>query len=395
MNNNLDLLSFKCKLIPLTPIHIGSGNEIEPYDYVIKNGVFYRINSMDIFENLNDKEKELFTSKIEEGLISFRTYIRDIYKEDFGYIYKSDVDKNFENKYNQKLNGAKSRNENSEFVIKEFMGGLRGKYIAGSSLKGSIRGAYIYDKLPNSINYKLERNTRIKTMPPVLYDTYSKPVTSKKIKNIMDEEFNKQAFEMTSLSPFIDPFKRLTITDTAEYSDVSKIVECKRVSINKETKEFKKGSSDYLEVLKSKYADDVENSLEFNISIRYLGKEGISLMKNYYDGSKNNRREFGEILTFDQMDLIESINSKMKEVLEEEIKFYNRTTNNEIKDLYEELKREFDSLEENEAIIRLGTGSGFATFTHLLKSTNKNIRSSSRVLAEEKYPMGWAKIVIE
>ena len=83
MNNNLDLLSFKCKLIPLTPIHIGSGNEIEPYDYVIKNGVFYRINSMDIFENLNDKEKELFTSKIEEGLISFRTYIRDIYKEDF------------------------------------------------------------------------------------------------------------------------------------------------------------------------------------------------------------------------------------------------------------------------------------------------------------------------
>ena len=312
MNNNLDLLSFKCKLIPLTPIHIGSGNEIEPYDYDIKNGVFYRINSMDIFENLNDKEKELFTSKIEEGLISFRTYIRDIYKEDFGYIYKSDVDKNFENKYNQKLNGAKSRNENSEFVIKEFMGGLRGKYIAGSSLKGSIRGAYIYDKLPNSINYKLERNTRIKTMPPVLYDTYSKPVTSKKIKNIMDEEFNKQAFEMTSLSPFIDPFKRLTITDTAEYSDVSKIVECKRVSINKETKEFKKGSSDYLEVLKSKYADDVENSLEFNISIRYLGKEGISLMKNYYDGSKNNRREFGEILTFDQMDLIESINSKMK-----------------------------------------------------------------------------------
>ena len=275
------------------------------------------------------------------------------------------------------------------------MGGLRGKYIAGSSLKGSIRGAYIYDKLPNSINYKLERNTRIKTMPPVLYDTYSKPVTSKKIKNIMDEEFNKQAFEMTSLSPFIDPFKRLTITDTPEYSDVSKIVERKRVSINKETKEFKKGSSDYLEVLKSKYADDVENSLEFNISIRYLGKEGISLMKNYYDGSKNNRREFGEILTFDQMDLIESINSKMKEVLEEEIKFYNRTTNNEIKDLYEELKREFDSLEENEAIIRLGKGSGFATFTHLLKSTNKNIRSSSRVLAEEKYPMGWAKIVIE
>lgn len=392
MNNHMNLDNFKCKLIPLTPIHIGSGNDIEPYDYVIKSGIFYRINSMDIFEKLSSKEQEIFTSKIEEGLIPFRAYVRDIFKEEFGYIYKSSVDKNFENKYNQKLNGAKNRNENSEFIIKEFMGGLRGKYIAGSSLKGSIRGAYIYDKLPNGINYKLERNTRIKTMPPVLYDNYSKPVTNKKIKGDMDKAFDKQAFEMNNISPFTDPFKRLTITDTREYSDISKIVECKRVSINKETKELKKGSSDYLEVLKSKYADEVENSLEFSMSIRYLGKDGRALIKDLYE-SKN--KSFGEILTFDETEIIDAINSKMREVLEEEVKFYNRTTNPEIKGLYEELQKEFDSLEDNEAIIRIGKGSGFATFTHLLKSSNKNIRSSSRVLSEEKYPMGWAKIVIE
>lgn len=392
MNNSLDLLSFKCKLIPLTPIHIGSGNEIEPYDYVIKNGVFYRINSMDIFEKLNEKEQEIFTSKIEEGILSFRTYMRDIYKEEYGYIYKSSVDKNFENKYNQKLNGSKNKNENSEFIVKEFMGGLKGKYIAGSSLKGSIRGAFIYNQLKSGLNYKLERNTKIKTMPSVLYDNFSKPVTSKKIKSDMDKEFDKEAFDMKNISPFTDPFKRLTITDTVENSDISKIVECKRISINKETKEFKNGSSDYLEVLKSKYADDYEKELEFNMSIRYLGKDGRNLIKSYYE---NKNKSFGEILSFDEIDLLEAINSKMKEVMEEEIRFYNKTISTEIKNLYEELLKEFESLEDNEALIRIGKGSGFATFTHLLKSNNKHIRSASRVLAEGKYPMGWAKIIVE
>ena len=51
MSKLMSLDNFKCKLIPLSPIHIGSGNEIEPYDYVIKDSVFYRINSMIFLKN--------------------------------------------------------------------------------------------------------------------------------------------------------------------------------------------------------------------------------------------------------------------------------------------------------------------------------------------------------
>jgi CRISPR-associated protein Csm5 len=393
--SKLDLLNIKCKLIPLTPVHIGSGYEIEPFDYVIKNGFFYRIDSMDIFEKLDKKEKDDFTRIVENGVLPFRAYIRDIYREELGYIYKSNVDRNFENKYNEKLAGSKKRNENSEFIVKEFTGGLKGKYIPGSTLKGSIRGAYIYSKLEERISYRLDRDKRKKTVPIVLYDNYGKPVYNKRDKIALDSEFSKKAFEMKELTPFIDPFKRLTVGDTREYSNISKIVECKRISINKETREFKRGSSDYLEVLKSKYADNEENELDFSMSIRYLEKSGIDLIKNFYDNSKKSRREFGEIITFDQYDLFDALNEKMRSILKEETIYYNKTDNREIQGLCKELGNEFENLEDNEAIIRIGKGSGFATFTHLLKSENNNIRSSSRVLAEEKYPMGWVKIILE
>ena len=401
MNKLMNLRPLKCKLIPLSSIHIGSGNEIEPYDYVIKNGIFYRINSMDIFEKLSEKEQETFTSKIEEGILSFRTYMRDTYKEEFGYIYKSSVDKNFENKYNQKLGGAKLRNDNAELIIKEFMGGLRGKYIAGSSLKGSIRGAFIYNELSDKINYSLKRSDK-GTFPINLYD-FGKPVTNKKAKNDMDKSFDKEAFNMKALTPFTDPFKRLTITDSLEYNNVTKIVDCIRMSRDKTSNTSKRGSSETLEVLKSKYVDDEENILEFNMSIRFMEKEGgVKLLNDYYDGSDYKKRPLIEnILTFDEGGLLDALNEKSEKIIEEEKWFYtDRIKNMEIQNFYKELEKELEQCKEegNSALIRIGKGCGFATFTHFLKSNNakdKSLHSASRVLAEGKYPMGWAKIIVE
>lgn len=395
MSKLMSLDNFKCKLIPLSPIHIGSGNEIEPYDYVIKDSVFYRINSMDIFEKLSEKEQEIFTSKIEEGILEFRTYIKDIYKEEYGYIYKSSVDKNFESRYTQKLSGAKLRNDNAELIIKEFMGGLRGKYIAGSSLKGSVRGAYVYNNV-GIFNYPLKRETR--GTFPIRYDDFS----DKKGK-FKDKDFTHEAFNMKALTPFTDPFKRLTITDSLEYNNVTKIVDCIRMSRDKTSNTLKRGSSETLEVLKSKYVDDEENILEFNMSIRFMEKEGgVKLLNNYYDGSDYKKRPLIEnILTFDEGGLLDALNEKFEKIIEEEKWFYtDRINNMYIQNFYKELEKELEQCKEegNSALIRIGKGCGFATFTHFLKSNNakdKSLHSASRVLSEGKYPMGWAKIIVE
>ena len=47
-----------CTLTPLTSIHIGNGKELAPYEYVVKNKNYYRIDPYSIFENL------LFTSDL-------------------------------------------------------------------------------------------------------------------------------------------------------------------------------------------------------------------------------------------------------------------------------------------------------------------------------------------
>jgi CRISPR type III-A-associated RAMP protein Csm5 len=379
--------SYKCKLYPLSPIHIGSGYILEPFDYIVKNNMFYRIDIISIFDKLDDKNKDIFTEKVEEGIIPFRAFISDLYKEEYGYIYKSTVDSEFVLDYNSKLKGAKNKNDEGRFLVKEFAGGINGKYIPGSSLKGSIRGAYIYSKLEKA-NYVLDRNQRIKTKPIILLNEFRKKVNKKQASE-MDTKFTKEAFEMNDLNAFADPFKRITLTDTTSMQEITKVGKVKRISIDKE-KSFKEGNLEYLEVLKSKYSDNYNEPLDFSFGIRYLEKEARDLtlnMKKY--------QRVSEILNFESLDFIESLNEKFSDIIEEELNFYNRSNEMDIRNFYLDLREELNNLEDNEAIIRIGKGSGFATFTHLLKSNNQNIRSASRLLLDNKYPLGWAKIVIE
>lgn len=386
MSKLMALDSYKCKLYPLSPIHIGSGYTLEPFDYIVKNNIFYRIDIISIFDKLDDKNKDIFTEKVEEGIIPFRAFISDLYKEEYGYIYKSAVDSEFVLDYNSKLKGAKNKNDEGRFLVKEFSGGINGKYIPGSSLKGSIRGAYIYSKLEKA-NYALDRNQKIKTKPIILMNEFGKKANKKQAFE-MDSKFTKEAFQMNDLNAFADPFKRITLTDTTSMQEITKVGKVKRISIDKE-KSFKEGNLEYLEVLKSKYSDNYNDPLDFSFGIRYLEKEARDLtlnMKKY--------KNISEILNFESLDFIESLNEKFSDIIEEELNFYNRSNEMDIRNFYLNLREELNNLEDNEAIIRIGKGSGFATFTHLLKSDN-NIRSASRLLLDNKYPLGWAKIVIE
>lgn len=388
MSKLMALDSYKCKLYPLSPIHIGSGYTLEPFDYIVKNNMFYRIDIISIFDKLDDKNKDIFTEKVEEGIIPFRAFISDLYKEEYGYIYKSAVDSEFVLDYNSKLKGAKNKNDEGRFLVKEFSGGINGKYIPGSSLKGSIRGAYIYSKL-NKPSYKLSRDDKNKTTKPImLINEFGKKANKKQASEI-DDKFTKEAFQMNDLNAFADPFKRITLTDTTSMQEITKVGKVKRVSIDKE-KSFKEGNLEYLEVLKSKYSDNYNEALDFSFGIRYLEKEARDLtlnMKKY--------QRVSEILNFESLDFIESLNEKFSDIIEEELNFYNRSNEMDIRNFYLNLREELNNLEDNEAIIRIGKGSGFATFTHLLKSDNENIRSASRLLLDNKYPLGWAKIVIE
>ena len=54
------MLQYKCILTPLTPIQIGNGNDISPFEYVIKNGEYYRIDINEVMEKVPENIKKQF-----------------------------------------------------------------------------------------------------------------------------------------------------------------------------------------------------------------------------------------------------------------------------------------------------------------------------------------------
>ena len=111
-----DIENFRCQLTPLTPIHIGSGEESSSCDYIIKKNQFFRISLEDFYEKLDLKLKKEFLELIENNrFISIRKFVKDNYKEEYGYLYKTTVSEDIQEKYESKIGGATKKNEENLF----------------------------------------------------------------------------------------------------------------------------------------------------------------------------------------------------------------------------------------------------------------------------------------
>jgi len=393
MSDKLEILQFKCKLIPLTPLHIGSGQDIEPHQYVVRNKKYYRIDIYNIFSKLNDEEKEIFTEKIEEGIIPFRSYVAKIYKEEYGFLYSGNVGDKFYTNYKKKIGGAKNKNDENMLIIKEFIQSMDNKYIPGSTLKGALRGAYLFEN--GEFDYPLKRDTRKDTIP-IVYGEYM----SKRDMSELTSKIEGEILQLNKFSPFVDPFKYITVSDSVVIDRDLEVSEVKRVSFDKKTKGLKDGSGNYTETINGKFSGG-DNEIDFNINIKYISKNIAMKIKNKLKTHRTFKLKdsIKEVLTFDNIDLLESLNSKFELVLNEEIEFYKKSNSIEILDVLYKVSNELKKcIEEGDsALIRIGKGSGFTTFTHLLKnkSDRPELHPSSRVVSKDKYPMGWCKIVFE
>ena len=45
---------YNVKLLPLTDIHIGSGKDIEAYEYTVKDRYMYRIDMSEVFDKMSN-----------------------------------------------------------------------------------------------------------------------------------------------------------------------------------------------------------------------------------------------------------------------------------------------------------------------------------------------------
>ena len=248
---------YKVKLLPLTDIRIGSGKDIEAYEYTVKAGYMYRIDMSEVFDKMSDSEKGNFRKILKKNnLFNIRSWIYNNYREEWGYIYKERVSSNFEKYYKEKIDDRSQ--DNSQLSISEFIGYDNKKYIPGSSIKGALRTAFIYsDFLENEKKYHIKSSYKIKNGKRI----YNRTEIDKEAK-IMESEVllaekedrygNKidKKGEKLGLEPKKDPFKIVKVFDTEEID--SKKFEVARLKIKEGNLTCEVLNGTYNEIKKTK-----------------------------------------------------------------------------------------------------------------------------------------------
>ena len=150
--------SMKYSIQILTPLHIGTGNRINPVEYVIDDR-FYRVDMENLFRD-DSFDSEKFISNAKGGQLYLGEFGADAGKKHARYtISFSDI----HTKQNLKKSIGSPNAEVFEFIKSRDM-----PYIPGSSIKGAIRTAILWYvlkedlKLLQKVVEIIEKQDRVK-----------------------------------------------------------------------------------------------------------------------------------------------------------------------------------------------------------------------------------------
>ena len=373
---------YNVKLIPLTDIYIGSGKDIEAHEYTVKDKYMYRIDMSEVFDKMNDSEKENFYKILQENnFFNIRSWIYNNYKEKWGYIYKEKVSSDFEKYYKEKLDDKSQ--ENSQLSISEFIGYNNKKYIPGSSIKGALRTAFIYsDFLENEKKYEIKSSYEIKNGKRVYnrkeIDKEAKIMESEVLLAEKEDRYGNKKGEKLGLEPKKDPFKTVKIFDTEE-------IELEKFSVN--VLQIKEGNL-FCEVLNGTY-----NEIKKTKKVNFEKGINFNIILTEYSLKDNSMMDYKKNLGIKK--LLDSLDDKMENILNFEIEKEREKDSYNLRSFYEFLKKIFNSFKnKNISLVRIGKYTGFNDKTINLLTTNPS-ENSRTILDENNYPMGWVLIKVE
>lgn len=328
----------KLLLEMLTPVHIGSGEKIDPYEYVITDKL-YKINLWKFISSLSYEDKEKFLKVSSSDMIETRKFIKE--KADINNVteYSMNVHRSVHNIYTDKIG-----DEKNSLSIQTCIKTLDRPYFPGSSVKGPIRTALLFSMADKPV----EETRRIQQ-------------NVFKFKNAQD-----------------DPFRALSISDSPPI-DIEDMMIC---SVGTHTKNKKKNykfeESGYIILIEgtnSRYTGrTVKITQDLAIDIR------LQKQKNFIDINPEK--------------IVSSCNEFYGKVIEEELTFYDNSDTSYAYDVYKSFEDELPSLEKEGAfMLRLGWGSGYNSMTiNLAKETPES--KVSRRLIRGEFPLGWVKAKI-
>lgn len=345
---NAKVRTFKMKCEPLSPIHIGSGNEIDPLDYTIVGNNLYVMSFGRIVAKLNDDERAKLEALIDKGdLLALRSFITKTASSEMESKYSVEVSSKVRSLYDSKIGDIQNQLLINPFIRTE---GEAKPFVPGSSIKGAIRTAIISEigknsKLPKPRNYKDERQFESKLLGC------------------------RDAKE--------DPFRGLTIRDISLEADSTIIREIRNVS---KTGQGSLESNELQIICEVTHSSITGKAFDFETQIsidQALFSIGI----------------LSKSLTIEQ--IIKSCTAFYRDKMtKEHNKFY---ANSGSKSYSVQLLE--TPLEENSFLLRIGRFSGVESVT-IDKYRNprppgkKRVWGTTKNLAEGKYPMGWLKASI-
>lgn len=197
---------YKMTLTILSPVHIGSGEEIDPTEYIVKDGIFYRLDLPRFLSQLNGAQRAEFDRAVSDpNPWRIRDFIRrhaEKNPEKFA-CFKAEAAA-FQSDYNQSLS-----NQNRQLQVNLFTRtpGTWKAYIPGSSIKGAIRTAVI-----NTLAQ--EKKAVVKKR----MDQAIKDAENEKQRKQAYERFGKYQLEPLCLNqdkfdPLTDPFRCVKVED--------------------------------------------------------------------------------------------------------------------------------------------------------------------------------------
>lgn len=208
--------TYRLKLTALSPIHIGTGEDYEPTNFIIEDGYLYEFDEYKFYENLPQAQKERFnqivTSNKPDSLFSIHALVKNNKQAAINAaMLKVKVSSGIAKDYDTKIGRVvqkEGKGANTTSIFNQFQIAKTAKkendfnvYIPGSSLKGSISTALqeaSFKKNRTTWQDSFQnRNPTLNIMKNLLLSD-AKPL---KVASFIGYSNNKERFEDDELGP--------------------------------------------------------------------------------------------------------------------------------------------------------------------------------------------------
>ncbi len=335
------------RLKVLTPIHIHNGEKLNPMEYIARDKEVLIFDQMDVIKSI--KENELLNDELLNSY-AFTSKRSEYHKNLDYYIDKGIIDESIVDNYKTKAINKASGLDGKE--IYRTMRNIKGTYIPGSSIKGVIRTAILYDYickkgidyLKNGINF-LRKNRNLEIDDYIIFFTNTKNKAGKNIQG--------------------DPFKFLIIRDVNLMENKVVIYNETIYNINK----FISGN-----VIEAIGPEDYTEGFQL---MNNLDEGNIDLFKKKID-TLYRKIDFNIDLVdyFNEKEILRVLYEFSKDIIDDEIEYF-KVQNNQFfnsKEVIEALEEIKEKNSMDSPVIRLGKGKGYKSNTLALaiKKLDKN-----------------------